>query len=50
MAQVPSWWLELELRESPVNAVSLPLKPSHGAQVVLQVLREVATEAEDLVT
>eukprot|EP00438_Fugacium_kawagutii_P009988 Skav234407 [mRNA] locus=scaffold873:386296:389720:- [translate_table: standard] len=49
-AEVPSWWLELELRESPVNVASLPLKQSQGAEVVLQVLREVATKAKDLVS
>ncbi len=43
-----SWWLEVELREAPVNSAFLPLKHSHGAELVLQIIAKVA-QCSDLV-
>lgn len=43
-----SWWLDVELREAPVNSAFLPLKHSHGAELVLQIIAKVA-QCSDLV-
>eukprot|EP00435_Cladocopium_sp_Y103_P074223 s8_g47.t1 len=47
--EVLSWWLDVELREGPVNAASLPLKRSHGAEVVLKVISKVAASLYGMV-
>ena len=44
-----SWWLDVELREGPVNAAVLPLKRSHGAEVVLKVISKVAASLDGVV-
>lgn len=43
-----SWWLDVELCEAPVNSAFLPLKRSHGAELVLQIIAKVA-QCSDLV-
>jgi len=44
-----SWWLDVELREAPVNAACLPLKRSHGAEVVLKVISKMAESVYGMV-